>query len=138
MESQSKRVILIAEDDEGDRILMEKSFESLKVLNKRIYTENGEDLLNYLENKGKYQNASEYPLPGIILLDMNMPKVDGREVIARTKSDPKFKTIPIIVMTSSKAEEEIVKTYNLGVNSYIQKPIDVKGLEVIFKALEKC
>ncbi|PCI92899.1 two-component system response regulator [Candidatus Aerophobetes bacterium] len=129
---------MIAEDDEGDRILMEKSFESLKVLNKRIYTENGEDLLNYLENKGKYQNASEYPLPGIILLDMNMPKVDGREVIARTKSDPKFKTIPIIVMTSSKAEEEIVKTYNLGVNSYIQKPIDVKGLEVIFKALEKC
>ncbi|PCI92904.1 two-component system response regulator [Candidatus Aerophobetes bacterium] len=115
---------------------MEKAFTNINAAHKRVYVGDGEELLDYLLHRGKYKNETDFPRPGIILLDLNMPKVDGREALAKIKSDPKLKSIPVIVLTSSKAEEDIAKAHDLGVNSYIQKPVDNKGLETIFKSLE--
>jgi len=129
--------ILIADDDEEDRMLIIDALHESKLKNKVNEVENGELLMDYLHNKGKYADVKKYPTPGIILLDLNMPKKDGREALKEIKSDKKLKHIPIIILTTSKAEEDILKTYDLGVSSYITKPVTFSAMVDVMKTLNK-
>ena len=99
--------------------------------------EDGEELLDYLRRRGKYADPKESPRPGLVLLDLNMPRKDGREALREIKSDPKLRDIPVVVLTTSKAEEDIARSYNLGVNSYITKPVKFSALVEVMKALGK-
>ena len=120
--------ILMADDDADDRLLADKAFEEARLENGLRFVEDGEELMDYLLHRGKYTDASEYPLPGLILLDLNMPRKDGREALQEIKAHPLLHRIPVVVMTTSKLEEDIVRTYDLGVNSYITKPVTFQGL----------
>src|ERR1044071_9999505 len=127
-------VILIAEDDPDDRVLTKEAFEESRLLNEVYFVEDGEELINYLERKGEY---AESPRPNLILLDLNMPKKDGREALKEIKSNPDFRRIPIVVMTTSKAEEDIFRSYDLGVNSYVTKPVKFESLVETIKVIGK-
>lgn len=120
-------VILMADDDPDDRMLTKEAFEENKLNNELRFVENGEELMDYLHHRGKY-NDSNAPRPGLILLDLNMPKKDGREALGEIKQDPELKRIPVVVLTTSKAEKDIVNSYNLGVNSFITKPVTFENL----------
>lgn len=126
-------IIVMADDDPDDRMLAKEAFEENKLKNDLYFTEDGEDLLDYLLHRGKYtpENA---PRPQLILLDLNMPRKDGREALIEIKSDPSLRKIPVVVLTTSKGEEDILKSYDLGVNSFITKPVTFERLvEVIGK-----
>src|SRR5574340_1676975 len=114
--------ILLAEDDEDDYLLIAEALEESRLANKVHWVKDGEELLDYLYRRGNYAKPEESPIPGIILLDLNMPRKDGREALKEIKSDPGLRKIPIIVLTTSKAEEDILRSYDLGVNSFIRKP----------------
>jgi len=129
--------ILLADDDADDRLLAKEALEESRLANTLHTVENGEELLHYLKHEGKYQNDKDAPRPGLILLDLNMPKVDGREALRQIKSDANLRSIPIIVLTTSKAEEDIYRSYDLGVNSFISKPVTFDGLVAVMKALGK-
>jgi CheY-like chemotaxis protein len=92
--------------------------------------------MDYLNRRGRFSDPNTSPRPGLILLDLNMPKKDGREVLREIKQSPDLKTIPVVVLTTSKAEEDVLRTYNLGVNSYIVKPVDFSQLVSVMKTLE--
>jgi two-component system, response regulator len=126
--------ILMADDDPDDRLMAKEAFEENKLANNIFFVENGEELLEYLNNKGKYEGANN-PLPGLILLDLNMPKKDGREALREIKSDPKLRRIPVVVLTTSKAEEDILRSYDLGVNSFISKPVTFDELVRVIRDL---
>ncbi|MGZ4056035.1 MAG: response regulator [Bacteroidia bacterium] len=129
--------ILIADDDEEDTMLIKDALNESRLRNGVKSVGDGEELMEFLYNKGKYADKELYPTPGIILLDLNMPKMDGREALKEIKEDPKLRSIPIIVLTTSKAEEDIVRTYNLGVSSFITKPVSFSALVEIMKTLNK-
>lgn len=129
--------ILMADDDEDDRLLTQDAFKEYRVCNDLRFVENGEELMDYLHRKGKFSDPKTSPRPGLILLDLNMPRKDGREALAEIKSDPNLRSIPIVVLTTSKAEEDIVSTYELGVNSFITKPVTFEGLVEVVKTLGK-
>lgn len=129
--------ILIAEDDEEDRMLTKDAMLESRLVNRIDFVEDGEDLMDYLNNRGKYTDVKEYPLPGIILLDLNMPRKDGREALKEIKSSEVLKKIPVIILTTSKAEEDILRSYNLGVNSFITKPVTFNGMVNIMQAIGK-
>ncbi len=114
--------ILLIEDNPGDVRLTIEALKEGKVYNNLSCAENGEDALNFLRKKGKYANAVR---PNLIILDLNLPKKDGREVLKEVKEDPDLKRIPIVVLTSSSAEEDILKSYDLHANCYIKKPLDI-------------
>lgn len=126
--------ILMADDDDDDRRLTKEAFYEGQVFNELRFVENGEELMAYLRREGKYEDA---PRPGLILLDLNMPRKDGRTVLKEIKSDPALRQIPIVVLTTSKTEEDILTTYDLGVNSYIVKPVTFEALVHICQMLEK-
>lgn len=126
--------ILMADDDSDDRLMAKEAFEENKLANNIFFVEDGEELLEYLNNKGKYEGANN-PLPGLILLDLNMPKKDGREALREIKSDPKLRRIPVVVLTTSKAEEDILRSYDLGVNSFISKPVTFDELVRVIRDL---
>ena len=130
-------VIVYADDDPEDRMLAKDALEESRLANELHFVEDGEELIDYLLNNGKYQDTRKYPTPGLILLDLNMPKKDGREAIKEIKEIPKLRPIPIVVLTTTNAEEDIVKTYGLGVSSFITKPVTFEGLVEIMKALGK-
>jgi CheY-like chemotaxis protein len=130
-------VILIADDDEEDRMLVKEAMEESRLANHLQFVEDGEELLDYLHNRGKFSDKTKYPTPGLILLDLNMPRKDGREAMKEIKSDPHLKVIPIVVLTTSKAEEDILRTYDLGVNSFITKPVTFSALVDIMRTLGK-
>ncbi|MBT34589.1 MAG: two-component system response regulator [Thalassobius sp.] len=130
-------VILYADDDPEDRMLAQDAFEESRLANDLHFVEDGEELMDYLLNRGKYEDEKKYPNPGLILLDLNMPRKDGREAIKEIKEVPKLRPIPIVVLTTSRAEEDILKTYNLGINSFITKPVTFEGLVDIMKTLGK-
>ena len=130
-------VILIADDDPEDRMLVKEALEESRLKNKMAFVENGEELLDYLQNRGKFADKEAYPIPGLILLDLNMPKKDGREALKEIKADPHLRIIPIVVLTTSKAEEDILRTYNLGVSSFIAKPVTFSGLVDAMRTLSK-
>jgi len=116
-------LILIAEDDEDDQMFTKEAFEENHLLNETRFVNDGVELMDYLRRRGKYANPADSPRPGIILLDLNMPKMDGREALQEIKSDPALRSIPIIVLTTSKAERDILESYDLGVNCFITKPV---------------
>ena len=128
--------ILMADDDADDRQLTKEALEEGRLINDVRFVENGEELLEYLRREGKYADA-DAPRPGLILLDLNMPRKDGRAVLAEIKNDPEFRTIPVVVLTTSKADEDVYRSYDLGVNSYIVKPVTFEALVDILQTLEK-
>ncbi|GJQ61380.1 MAG: two-component system response regulator [Melioribacteraceae bacterium] len=125
--------ILLVEDNPGDVQLTKEALENCKMLNTLHVVMDGEEAMEFLYNKGKYQEA---PVPDIIILDLNLPKIDGREVLRRVKNDDKFKTIPIVILTTSKAEEDIIKSYEYHANCYITKPLDLENFIEVVKAIE--
>ena len=137
MQSQKPIEILLADDDAEDRMLIVDALHESRLKNNIECVENGEELMDYLHMRGKYSGRKNQAPPGIILLDLNMPKKDGREALKEIKSDAKLRSIPIIILTTSKAEEDILKTYNLGVNSYITKPVTFAAMVEVMKTLNK-
>ena len=127
--------ILMADDDADDRLLTQDALKESRLNNELVCVEDGEELLDYLKHRGKYANAATAPRPGIILLDLNMPRKDGREALKDIKADPALRDIPIVVFTTSKAEEDIYRTYQLGVNSFITKPVTFDGLIEVMRTL---
>lgn len=127
--------IVVADDDADDRMMIKDAFEESKLGNEIDFVEDGIELLEYLRCEGKYASLAGKPYPGFILLDLNMPRKDGRTVLKEIKNDPLLHRIPVIVLTTSKAEEDIIKTYNLGVNSFICKPVSFDKLVDIVKTV---
>ena len=120
--------ILMADDDEEDCALTKEAMSDARLANEMRFVSDGEELMDYLYKRGKYGNGNEAPRPGVILLDLNMPKKDGREALAEIKSDPDLRRIPVCVLTTSSDEEDIFRTYDLGVNSFMTKPVTFAGL----------
>lgn len=129
--------ILIADDDAEDRMLIHDALLESRLKNGLQFVEDGEKLLDYLHNRGPFADKEKFPRPGLILLDLNMPRKDGREALREIKADQGLRTIPVVVLTTSKAEEDILKTYNLGVSSFITKPVTFDGLVDVMKTLNK-
>lgn len=129
--------ILMAEDDEDDRLLTEQAFAECKLQNSLVFVEDGEQLLDYLHRRGEYTDPARSPRPGLILLDLNMPRKDGRQALVEIKADPSLRRIPVVILTTSKAEEDILRSYNLGASSYITKPVTFSSLVEILKALDR-
>ena len=125
--------ILIADDDADDRMMASEALEESRLANDLRFVEDGEELLDYLYHRGRFAGADDSPRPGLILLDLNMPRKDGREALREIKSDPGLRSIPVVVLTTSKAEEDIYRTYDLGVNSFITKPVSFEGLVAVMR-----
>ena len=130
-------VILVADDDPEDCMLIKDAFKEGLLVNGLRFVGDGEELMDYLRRRGKYKDPSLSPRPGIILLDLNMPRKDGREALKEIKSDSDLKAIPVVVLTTSKDEEDILRSYATGANSYITKPVTFAGLVNAIKALGK-
>lgn len=134
---KSKLTILMAEDDADDRLLAEDALAESGVSGALRCVEDGEELLDYLRREGDYAKPNAAPRPGIILLDLNMPRKDGREALREIKGDPDLRRIPIIALTTSKENEDVRKTYDLGVSSYIKKPVTFDGLVEVMRTIGK-
>ena len=135
MTSPKPITILMADDDPDDRELTREAFEEAKLANDLKFVEDGVELLDYLHRRGKFADPATSPRPGIILLDLNMPRKDGREALQELKQDPRFRAIRVIILTTSKAEEDILRTYNLSAASYITKPVTFEALVDVIKTL---
>lgn len=129
--------ILMADDDPDDRMLAKEALEEARLANILDTVEDGEQLMDYLYQRGPYADLLGTPYPGLILLDLNMPRKDGREALKEIKADPTLRRIPVVVLTTSKAEEDILRTYDLGVNSFIIKPVTFESLVTTIKTLAK-
>lgn len=127
--------ILMAEDDKDDQMLVRESFEECRLLNKLHFVEDGQQLLDYLKGRPPYDDRQKAPFPDIVLLDLNMPRKDGREALREIKQDPEINHLPVIVLTTSQAEEDILHTYKFGVAGFITKPVTFNGLVDVVKAL---
>ena len=129
--------ILLTDDDEEDLQMTLEALRESRLGNDLRITRDGEELMDYLLRRGRYADPSDAPMPGLILLDLNMPKKDGREALAEIKANPDLRQIPVIVLTTSKAEEDIFRSYELGVNSFITKPVTFAGLVEAMKVLSQ-
>jgi two-component system response regulator len=129
--------VLMADDDPDDRALTAEAFAESRLANDLRFVEDGEELLDYLHRRGKYADPARSPWPGVILLDLNMPRMDGREALRAIKADPRFRSIRVVVMTTSKAEEDVVRSYDLSAASYITKPVTFEGLVDVVRTLGK-
>jgi CheY-like chemotaxis protein len=127
--------IVVADDDADDRGMIKEAFEESKLGNPVDFVEDGMQLMEYLRREGKYQHLAGQPYPGFVLLDLNMPRKDGRTALKEIKESAELHRIPIVILTTSKAEEDIIKTYNLGVNSFICKPVSFDKLVDIVKTV---
>ena len=127
----------MADDDADDRLLVTDAFNESGCAGELRFVEDGRELLDYLTHRGKYESAGEAPRPRLILLDLNMPKKDGREVLREIKSDPDLKRIPVVVLTTSQADTDIGGVYELGANSFITKPVKYDSLVRVMKALDQ-
>lgn len=125
-------IILMADDDADDRMLTKEALEESRVLNDLHFVIDGEDLMDFLKKRGQYADA---PRPGLILLDLNMPRKDGREALKEIKADADLRRIPVVVMTTSKAEEDIYRSYDLGASSFITKPVTFDRLVELMKTM---
>lgn len=131
----SKITILLAEDDPDDRLLTRRALKKSRLANTIQAVEDGEELMEYLHREGEYADPEDSPRPGLILLDLNMPRMDGREALKQIKSDPELRRIPVIVLTTSEAEHDILQSYDLGVNAFVTKPVTFDGLADAIQAL---
>jgi CheY-like chemotaxis protein len=129
--------ILLVEDNLQDVEITRRAFAKGRVKNDLIVVRDGQEALDYLYRQGQYSNPATAPRPGMILLDLNLPKVGGMEVLQQIKKDEALKSIPVIVLTASPREEDIVRTYNLGVNTYIQKPVEFDNFMRVVHAVQE-
>lgn len=129
--------VLVADDDDDDRGYIRRAWEKSRAANDLRFVEDGEELTEYLNHSGRYSDPASAPRPAVILLDLNMPKKDGREVLREIKADPELRRIPAIVLTTSKADEDICRSYDLGANSYITKPVTFGALVDVLQVLGK-
>ncbi len=128
-------VVLMAEDDDDDFMLVEKAFKKARLDVRLFRAVDGEALLDYLENRGVFSGAERFPAPDLMLLDLNMPRKDGREALREIKRDARFQKIPVLVFTTSESEDDIGNTYGLGSNSFIRKPVTFEELVEIVKII---
>jgi CheY-like chemotaxis protein len=126
--------ILLVEDDPGDVLITREAIESSKVANRLSVVSNGEEALRFLRREEPYPDA---PRPGLILLDLNLPRLDGREVLARIKADPDLRRIPVVVLTTSSSDEDIVRTYDLHANAYVTKPVDFDQFMSVVRQIDE-
>ena len=129
--------IVMADDEDEDRMLAKEALAEARLVNDLHFVEDGRELMDYLNHQGKYSGAMGSPSPLLILLDLNMPKMDGREALAQIKSDPRLRRIPVVVLTTSKAQEDIYRSYDLGANSFISKPVTFEGLVDLMRSLKR-
>jgi CheY-like chemotaxis protein len=127
--------ILMADDDPDDRFLVKEAFEENRIINNLETVEDGEELMDFLHRRGKFSETTI--TPGLILLDLNMPRKSGLDALKEIKSDEKLRRLPVVILTTSKAEEDIVRSYDLGVNSFIVKPVTFESLVELVKDLDK-
>ena len=127
--------ILMADDDLEDQMLVRNAWQKSRLSNDLRFVDDGEQLMDYLYRRNAYADAIDSPRPGVILLDLNMPKIDGYEALEEIKNDPGLRRIPVVVLTSSKAEEDIIRSYNLGVSGFITKPVTFEGFVEAVKTL---
>lgn len=137
MKTTSARAItiLMADDDKEDCDMTKEAFDESRLANDLRFVQDGVELLDYLRRRGKFKDPATSPRPGLILLDLNMPRKDGREALQEIKSDPAIQAIPIVVLTTSKEEEDIHRSYSLHANSYITKPVTFNALVDVVKGL---
>lgn len=135
MQKREPIVILMADDDSDDRNIAAEALREAKLVNELHFVEDGEELMDYLRQTGAYSDPEMTPRPGIILLDLNMPKKDGREALEEIKADPDLRRIPVVVLTTSRTEEDIYRSYDLGVSGYIAKPVTFGGLVEVMRDL---
>jgi CheY-like chemotaxis protein len=128
-------VIVLADDDPDDCVLAKEALEESRLANELHVVGDGEELLAYLRHEQAYAEPESSPRPGLILLDLNMPRKDGREALREIKADPSLRSIPVVVLTTSRAEEDIYRTYELGVSSFISKPVTFEGLVDVMRVL---
>ncbi len=126
--------ILMADDSDDDRMMTREALQESFVINELREVEDGEELMDYLHRRGKYSDPQSAPRPGLILLDLNMPRKSGQEALQEIKNDAALRSIPIVVLTTSNDEHDILRSYNLGVNSFITKPVTFDGLVEVMKA----
>lgn len=126
--------ILMADDDADDRMLTEEAMKESRLGNSFRFVEDGQELMEYLTRTGQYETTPA-PRPGLILLDLNMPRKDGRQALQEIKSNPELRRIPVVILTTSKAEEDVLRSYDLGANSFITKPVTFDGLVEIVRSL---
>jgi CheY-like chemotaxis protein len=129
--------ILMADDDPDDRLMAREALEESRLANDLHFVEDGEELMEFLRSKGRYTATSSKPRPGLILLDLNMPRKDGREALREIKADPDLRRIPVVVLTTSKAEEDVLRSYDLGVSSFITKPVTFEALVEVMRTVGK-
>jgi CheY-like chemotaxis protein len=128
-------IILLAEDDPGDQELTRRALQE-DVLDTDLHVvSNGEAAMDYLLHRGRYSDPAEAPHPDLVLLDLNLPRLDGRQVLEQMRSHPDLRRIPVVVLTTSKQEEDILRSYDLGCNSFITKPVDVEGFVQCIRGL---
>jgi two-component system response regulator len=134
MTNQEPIVILMAEDDADDRLLAAEALEESRLMNELHCVNDGVELMDFLYRRDKY---ADLPLPkiGIILLDLNMPRMDGREALEHIKTDPTLRSIPVVILTTSKTEEDILLSYRMGVSGFVTKPVSFQGLVEVMKSL---
>lgn len=133
--SDKTNLILLADDDPDDRLLVQDAVNESGWDGQLRCVENGEELLDYLRRRGKYAAPAEAPRPGVIVLDLNMPRKDGREALQEIKAEPELRRIPVVVLTTSKADTDIARLYELGASSFIPKPVHFEGLLNVVRAL---
>lgn len=129
--------ILLADDDPDDRFLTQEALKASRLANGLRFVKDGEELMNYLYRRGAYAGSDAPPRPDLILLDLNMPRKDGREALQEIKGDPDLRRIPVVALTTSRAEEDIRATYDLGANSFIAKPVTFEGLVEVMRDLKR-
>ena len=134
-ETPKPEVILLAEDDSDDRLLLKDALADCGWSGELRCVEDGVELLDYLLRRGKYQSAASAPRPGLILLDLNMPRKDGREALREIRADASLRGIPVVVLTTSKADTDIAKVYDLGANSFLSKPVQFDALVNVTRML---
>ncbi|MBV8883371.1 MAG: response regulator [Chroococcidiopsidaceae cyanobacterium CP_BM_RX_35] len=137
MKGRTTVVILMADDDEDDCMLAREALAESQLTNNLHCVQDGEELMDYLHRRGKYAQKSSAPRPGLILLDLNMPKKDGREALKEIKTNSHLRHIPIVVLTTSKADEDVYRTYDLGANSFITKPVTFESLVEVMRTIGK-
>lgn len=127
--------ILMADDDPDDQLLTRDALGECRLRNEIRFVNDGVELLDYLRNRDPFADPAQFPRPGLILLDLNMPRMDGREALRQIRADRKLKAIPVVILTTSQAHEDVVRSYELGVNSFIRKPVTFAGMVDVMRAL---
>ncbi len=136
MKRDRAAAILLVEDEAGDQELIRRALLSGNVKKDLYVARDGEEALDYLYRRGRYAEPADYPLPDLILLDLNLPRLDGRQFLSRIKADPKFRRIPVVILTTSQQERDVAQSYDAGANSYVVKPVTVEQIMKLVHALE--